>query len=181
MAERCLLHKSKLDEFECWCSLYGIETRPGKGEWQVLQVKDPKYGWQVVFDRKDSPEHYTINDKLRNLVWNFIKESNRLPPLPKPLTEEQCFMIEAAMHYGFKVANDDATMFKCSEDALVRLVTAVRDYPGKIVAVMCESKTEHAAVVFDKGTLFHVGTLPAPIEKTHTPLYKGKWPENYHG
>lgn len=72
MSHRNLLHKSKLDEFQLWCRANNIATRPGKGDYQVLQVLTPRSGWQVVFRKNDMPEHLTVNAALEPLVREFI-------------------------------------------------------------------------------------------------------------
>ena len=72
---RCLLHKTKLEEFKAWLDSKGIQHRPGKGDWQVLQVQTTNFGWQVVFEKKDMPEHFTVNDKLVSVVREFINSS----------------------------------------------------------------------------------------------------------
>lgn len=77
MNKRCLLHKSKLDALKDWLDSKSIAYRPGKGDWQVLQILTPDHGWQVVFDRLDSPEHYSLNEKLTKLVREFIEETRR--------------------------------------------------------------------------------------------------------
>lgn len=70
---RCLLHKSKLDEFKAWLDAKQIEHRPGRGDYQVLQVKTKNGQWQCVFDRLDAPEHYTVAWPLEGYVWKYIK------------------------------------------------------------------------------------------------------------
>lgn len=72
---RCLLHKSRLDAFKLWCEHRAIQTRPGRGDYQVLQVLTSKFGWQVVYDRNDAPEHYTVTWPLEMLVKRFIRDS----------------------------------------------------------------------------------------------------------
>lgn len=71
---RCLLHKSKLEAFKEWLTATGIEHRPARGEFQVLQVK-VKNGWQCIFDRLDAKEHYTVAAPLESMVHRFIKSS----------------------------------------------------------------------------------------------------------
>lgn len=71
---RCLLHKSKLEAFKAWLTARGIEHRPPRGEFQVLQVKT-KSGWQCVFDRIDAKEHYTVAGPLESTVHRFIREA----------------------------------------------------------------------------------------------------------
>lgn len=41
-------------------------------------------------------------------------------------TEAQCFMIDAAMYYGFQIADDEAEAFTCTADQIIALVTAAR-------------------------------------------------------
>lgn len=77
MADRCTLHVNKLEAFKVWLQDNDFDYRPGKGEYQVLQVQTKRHGWQVVFKRADMPEHYSINDKLYPIVKRFIKEGRR--------------------------------------------------------------------------------------------------------
>lgn len=66
------LHISKLDAFKLWLNDHGIAHRPGKGDYQVLQVRTPNNGWQCVFRKNEMPEHFTVNEKLMPLVRRFI-------------------------------------------------------------------------------------------------------------
>lgn len=74
---RCLLHKTKLDEFKEWCRKRAIPTRPGRGHHQILQVLTPKFGWQVVYERDSAPEHYTVTWPLEMTVKRFINDPAR--------------------------------------------------------------------------------------------------------
>ena len=69
---RFTLHLTHLEPFNEWLTQRGIAFRPGKGDWQVMQVETPKHGWQVIFRRADMLEHYSINAKLLPLVQSFI-------------------------------------------------------------------------------------------------------------
>lgn len=69
--KRCLLHRTKIDEFKAWLDRQGISTRPGKGQWQLFQVLTPEDGWQVVFDQINS-EHVSVNEKLVPIVQGFL-------------------------------------------------------------------------------------------------------------
>lgn len=81
---RCLLHKTKLDAFKEWLSTSGIEHRPARGDFQVLQVKTRNGQWQCVFDRLDAPEHYTVAWPLEPIVWRFIRWQRTLKQPTKP-------------------------------------------------------------------------------------------------
>ena len=70
-----LLHVSKLEDFKKWLRENKIPFRNGKGEWQVIQVKTAKYGWQVVYRRKEMPEHFSLNARLVSTVEKFIRSS----------------------------------------------------------------------------------------------------------
>lgn len=70
---RNLLHKSKLTDFKTFLDSVGIEHRPGRGDYQILQVKTKSGQWQCVFDRLDAPEHYTVAWPLEPIVHRFIK------------------------------------------------------------------------------------------------------------
>ena len=75
---RCLLHKSRLDAFKAWLEQQGIEHRPGRGDFQVLQVclkrpTLPRDQWSAVYDRHSATEHYTVTTPLENTVKRFIR------------------------------------------------------------------------------------------------------------
>jgi hypothetical protein len=69
---RNLLHISKFDEFVAWLDAHNIAHRPGKGDYQKLQVQTPDNGWQVIFIRLDMKEHFSTNVKLDKLIQDFI-------------------------------------------------------------------------------------------------------------
>ncbi len=74
---RNLLHKSKLEPLKGWLTTHGIEHRPGRGDYQVLQIRTNArtQHWQCVFDRAVAQEHYTVAAPLEPLVRRFIKAS----------------------------------------------------------------------------------------------------------
>lgn len=79
MADRALLHKSKLAAFRAWCERQRIDVREGRGDWQVLQVKIGA-DWLAVFARGYMPEHYTTENRLIPTVRRFIRETRRHKP-----------------------------------------------------------------------------------------------------
>ena len=68
---RCLLHKTKLEEFKKYLDRIGVPHRPGKGEWKVLQVCKDGYHWNSIFTRLYMPEHFTNDVHLDGLVRDF--------------------------------------------------------------------------------------------------------------
>lgn len=73
--QRCLLHTTKLQSLKDWLDASGIPHRPGKGEYQALQVWTDDHGWQVIFNRLNKP-HLTLNKGLVPLVRRFLNESS---------------------------------------------------------------------------------------------------------
>lgn len=71
MANRSLLHKSKMEDFKAWLTVNSINHRPGRGDWQILQVQTLD-GWQVIYERAHMPEHVTVPEPLTNIVLRFI-------------------------------------------------------------------------------------------------------------
>ena len=67
------LTKDTLEAFKAWLDAKDIPHRPGKGEWQVLQVFVEDCGFQVLFKNKRG--EFTANDKLYPLIWEFEDES----------------------------------------------------------------------------------------------------------
>ncbi len=77
MAIRCVLHKTKLDEFKAWLAEVGIDYRPGKGCYQVLQVMANGKFTPVYDSAKHSREHYSVQDELMPTIRHFLRESKR--------------------------------------------------------------------------------------------------------
>lgn len=71
MRNRGLLARHKLEDFKKWLTEHGVPYRPGKGAWQVIQVKVPN-GWIPVYDRING-DHYTVYSTLVKLVRDFIR------------------------------------------------------------------------------------------------------------
>lgn len=69
-----MLHISKLEEFKNWLDGKGIAHRPGKGDWQVLQVCKDGQHWNCVYTRLEMPEHYTTDRHLDSLVAEFSRK-----------------------------------------------------------------------------------------------------------
>ena len=70
--KRCTLHKTHLEQFQYWLrEIEQIPYRPGKGDYQVLQVLTSDHGWQVVFVKAEMPEHFSVNEKLMPIVRQF--------------------------------------------------------------------------------------------------------------
>lgn len=68
---RCTLHKTHLEEFKQFLADEGIAYRNGKGPYQILQVQTHQDGWQVVFVKREMPEHFSVNSKLMPIVNLF--------------------------------------------------------------------------------------------------------------
>ena len=75
---RCLLHKNKLENFKLWLDKKQIPHRPGRGEFQVLQVALPDGRWGVVYDRIVAPEHYTVTAPMEHIVRCFVQARNAI-------------------------------------------------------------------------------------------------------
>lgn len=74
MAERCLLHQSKLDLLKSWLSSKGYETQSTKGVYEVLRAKRGKET-VIVFKKDNAKEHLTVQQKDHRLIRQFIKET----------------------------------------------------------------------------------------------------------
>ncbi len=76
MADRRTLHKTKLDDFKLYLDSHGIAYRPGKGDYQVLQVQTGK-GWQSIYGKNNMTEHFSVQDKLMPTVRLFLNSSKK--------------------------------------------------------------------------------------------------------
>ena len=74
MAERCLLHQSKLEKFREWISLKGYEVIPTKSIYEVLRAKKDK-DTVIIYKKSYAKEHLTVQQKDYHLVREFIRET----------------------------------------------------------------------------------------------------------
>lgn len=77
MAERCLLHKNKLELFEWWLASRGYDIQPVKGLYEVLRAKKDS-DTVIVYERNKAKEHLTVQQKDYHLVRQFITETKDL-------------------------------------------------------------------------------------------------------
>lgn len=73
VAERCLLHKNKLELFKGWLSLKGYEIQDTKGDYEVLRAKKNN-DTVIIFRKFNAKEHLTVQQKDRKLIQQFIWE-----------------------------------------------------------------------------------------------------------
>ena len=75
MANRVLLHMSKLKDFESWLEKQGYMILPtSKNPYEVLRAKKSK-DTVIIYRKGDSKEHLSIMDKDYALIRKFIMES----------------------------------------------------------------------------------------------------------
>ena len=68
------LHITHFDDFKAFLDWKMIAYRPGKGDYQVLQVsKDCKH-WDCIYRRDSMPEHFTVTKHLESLVDEFYRK-----------------------------------------------------------------------------------------------------------
>ena len=74
MAERCLLHLSKVHDFGTWLERRGFVLVETRGEYEVLRAK--KLGRTViVYKRADAKQHASVMERDYHLVRTFINET----------------------------------------------------------------------------------------------------------
>lgn len=59
----------ELEEFKAYLDKFGIAHRPGKGEWEVLQVMTADFGWRVIHKNKHG--RLTVSEKLADIEEAF--------------------------------------------------------------------------------------------------------------
>lgn len=77
MAERCLLHKNKLDLLKWWLSSRGYEIQNTKGIYEVLRASKGK-DTVIIFAKDGTKEHLTVQQKDHKLIRQFIRETRTL-------------------------------------------------------------------------------------------------------
>lgn len=76
MAERCLLHKTKLDDFLEWAVKNGAHIEQPKGAYQRARFRFPGDAPHIIYD-KHSSEHYSLDDRTARLFWRYHKEQGQ--------------------------------------------------------------------------------------------------------
>ena len=74
MAERCLLHKNKLELLKWWLSSKEYEIQPTKGCYEVLRAKKDKET-VIIYRKSEIKEHLTVQQKDYRLIRQFIRET----------------------------------------------------------------------------------------------------------
>lgn len=72
--KRCLLHKSKLEDFKSFLIREKFQYRSGKGQFQVLQVEVRGF-WIPIYERL-SGDHFTTQKELIPLIRAYLRERN---------------------------------------------------------------------------------------------------------
>lgn len=76
MANRCLLHISKLNEFALWMEKQGWLSIPTKGDFEILRLV--KQGEKpVILYQRFGCDHASIPESLFPTVRRFILETRR--------------------------------------------------------------------------------------------------------
>lgn len=70
---RNTLHLSHLEPFKQYLVENFIAFRPGRGDYQVLQVQLADGQWAGIYSRGKMPEHYTSDKRLDPLIEKFIE------------------------------------------------------------------------------------------------------------
>ena len=74
MAERCLLHQSKIELLKWWLCSNGYELQDTKGFYEVLRARKGKET-VIIFRQSDKHEHFTVQQKDYRLIRQFVKET----------------------------------------------------------------------------------------------------------
>ena len=81
MAQRCLLHKSKINDFRLYMESKGyIELLP-KNEYEILRMRNDDLTGPaktvIIYRTDDMKEHYSVQEKDYNIVVSFVKENKK--------------------------------------------------------------------------------------------------------
>ena len=71
---RHLLHKNKVEDFKSWLDAQGISHRPGRGDYEILQVLRADGQWFKLYSRLRMPEHVTVQEPLVALVRRYVDD-----------------------------------------------------------------------------------------------------------
>lgn len=74
MANRHLLHKNRLMDFEAWLVENGWQLQEPKGKYEVVRAVNKSFQNVplIVYTRQDSPEHYSVSDSNAKIIEMFL-------------------------------------------------------------------------------------------------------------
>jgi hypothetical protein len=72
MANRHLLHKSKLEEFKNYLESSGWTIQDTKGVFEVLRARHPLKKRPLIIYEGRSSEHLSVDDRDISIIQNFL-------------------------------------------------------------------------------------------------------------
>lgn len=119
MTNRHLLHKNDVGDFARWLLGQGIQTREGRGDYQVLQVLWKK-NWQVIYERSDTHAghpivHMTVPTPIEHLAERFYRErradkaTHPLIPVPEMKPAVNLSSVRGCLNKLERYINADAS------------------------------------------------------------------------
>ena len=74
MANKHLLHKNRLMDFEAWLVENGWQLQEPKGKYEVVRAVNKSFQNVplIVYTRQDSPEHYSVSDSNAKIIEMFL-------------------------------------------------------------------------------------------------------------
>lgn len=76
MANRCILHKTHLEDFKRWLIDNGWSLAETKGDYEVLRArKDGRQHPLIIFEKIDAKQHYSVMDRDVWVVKTFLSEN----------------------------------------------------------------------------------------------------------
>ena len=78
MANRHMLHISKLEDFKAWLAKDGWEMEEPKGDYEVLRArKQSRRNPLIVYRKSDAKEHLSLMDRDAGVLGAFIRDSKK--------------------------------------------------------------------------------------------------------
>lgn len=73
MANRCILHKTHLEDFKRWLIDNDWSLEDTKGDYEVLRArKDGKQHPLIIFEKIDAKQHYSVMDRDVQVVKDYL-------------------------------------------------------------------------------------------------------------
>lgn len=69
---RCLLHKSKLDDFKEWLQSLGWKVEGVKSCYEVLRMRHSEHGVLIIYQKSGAKEHCTTFGIGNRLVYTWL-------------------------------------------------------------------------------------------------------------
>lgn len=141
MANRCILHKTHLEDFKRWLIDNDWNLVDTKGDYEVLRAKkDGRQHPLIIFEKIDAKQHYSVMDRDLNVVKAFLFEKSD----EKHINANNPNVVPISTLEDIKAEIEEEKLSQ------TRIALGCNDRHERYVHLRMESAYSHALEIIDK-------------------------------